>query len=213
MGPRLEPRKIGVLAAFTSEMIAADSIEQFTTAAITEAAAALLDLKMFSTDAASAIAPAGILAGATSVTASSVAAPWAIGSDVGALVQALAVNGGGLEPVIIAAPAQAAALRMWKQESFYTILASVALPAGTVCAVESSSFVSGLDGVPRFEVRNGATLNFENATPGDIVSGGVPATPVEDLFSTDAIGLKMIMRASWGMRNPAHVSIVEGVSW
>lgn len=213
MGPKLEPRKLGVLSAFTSEMIAADSVVEFTTAAITEAAAALLDLKMFSTDPASATAPAGILLGATTVTPTSAAAPWAISSDVGSLVQALAPFGAGIQPVIIAAPSQAASLRMWRQESFYTILASVALPAGTVVAVELSSFVSGLDGLPRFETKNGATLHFEDTSPTDISTGGVVATPVQDLFSTDAVGLKMILKASWAMRNPKHVAIVENVTW
>jgi hypothetical protein len=213
-GPTLAPRKLGVLATFTSEMAMADSVEEFTTAAIKEGAAALLDKKMFSTDVASATAPAGILLGATTVTATSIAEPWAISSDIGALVQALATNGGGLEPVIIAAPAQAASLRMWRQSDFYSILASVALAAGTVVAVESSSFVSGLDGLPEFSTSKGATLHYEDTSPTDIVSsGGAVAAPVKNLFQTDVIGLKMILRASWAMRNAKHVSIVEGVTW
>ena len=154
-GPKLEPRKLGVLSSYSYEMAQADSVEEFVTAAIKEASAALLDLKMFSTDAASATAPAGILLGATTVTASSVAAPWAISSDVGALIGALATNGGGLEPVLVASPPQAAALRMWRQQDFFPILPSVALAAGTVVAVEASSFVSGLDGLPEFSTSTG----------------------------------------------------------
>lgn len=213
-GPKLTPHKLGVLASFSRELVEAGSnIEQFTEAAIRESAAALLDLQMFSTNAGDAIYPPGILLGATSVTATSVSAPWAISSDIGALVQALANYGGGLEPVIIAAPAQAAALRMWRQADFYTILASVALAAGTVVAVEASSFVSGQDGIPEFSTSTGATLHEEDTTPTDIVSGGVPATPVKSLFQVDIIGLRMILRASWAMRNAKHVAIVTGVSW
>jgi hypothetical protein len=147
------------------------------------------------------------------VTASTVAVPWAISADIGALVQALAVNGGGLEPVLIAAPAQAAALRMWRQADFFPILASVALSAGTVVAVESSSFVSGLDGVPEFSTSQGATIHLEDTTPKDIVAGGVVAAPTKSLFQTDLIGLKMILRASWAMRNVKHVAVVTGVTW
>jgi hypothetical protein len=207
-GPKLEPRKLAVIATFTREMVAADSIEDFTTMAIREAAATLLDRKMFSTDAKDALSPGGILAGATSVTASTAAAPWAISSDIGALVDALARQGGGLEPVIIAAPGQAASLRMWRQQDFYDIYASPA-PAGTVIAVESSSFVSGTSGLPEFSTSTGASLHMESASPGDI-SG---STPVKNLFQTDLVGLKMILRASWGMRNPAHVAIMTGTSW
>ena len=212
-GPKLQPRKLGVLATFSREMAEADSIEEFTTAGIKEASAALLDLQMFSTNPGDATHPPGILLGANAVTASTVAVPWAISADIGALVQALATNGGGLEPILIAAPAQAAALRMWRQADFFPILASVALPAGTVVAVEASSFVSGLDGIPEFDTSTGATFHEEDTTPTDIVAGSVAATPVKSLFQTDVIGLRMILRASWGMRNVKHVAIVSGVSW
>jgi len=53
-GPKLEPRKLAVITAYTSEMIMADSIEEFVTQAIKEAAAALLDTAMFSANAADA---------------------------------------------------------------------------------------------------------------------------------------------------------------
>jgi hypothetical protein len=213
-GPKLVPRKLAVLTTYTHEMVEADSIEDFVTAAIREASAALLDQAMFSTNAGDATKPPGILVGATNVPPTSAAAPWAISSDIGSLVDALARAGGGLEPVIVAAPGQAASLRMWRQESFYEIFASLALPAGTVVAVESSSFVSGLDGIPDFSTSIGATLHMEDTAPADIVgAGGTVAVPVKNLFQEDLIGLKMILRASWGLRNPAHVAIMEGTSW
>jgi hypothetical protein len=209
-GPKLEPRKLAVLATFTSEMVLADSIEEFVTAAIREAAAALLDQELFSNHAPSSSAPGGILNGATTVAPSGATAVWAISSDIGALVEALANAGGGLEPILIAAPAQAAALRMWRQEDFYEIFASLALPAGTVVAVESSSFVSGLDGIPEFSTSTGATIHMEDTSPvTDLMTG----TPVKSMFQTDVIALKMILRASWGMRNPAHVAVVSGCTW
>lgn len=215
LGPKLEPKKLGVLATFSREMAAADSVEDFTAAAIKEGAAALLDLQMFSTNPGDATHPPGILLGATTVPPAPAtgAGGWIISSDIGALVQALAINGGGLEPILICAPAQAAVLRMWRQADFYPILASVALPAGTVVAVEGSSFVSGLDGIPEFSTSTGTTIHMETTTPTDIVVGGAAATPVKSLFQVDLIGLKMILRASWGMRNAKHVAIVEGVSW
>ena len=211
-GPKLTPHKLAVLTTYSREMAEADSLESFATVAIKEGAAALLDLKMFSTDVGTATSPPGILLGATAVTASTAATPWAISTDVGNLVGALAQYGGGLEPILICSPSQAASLRMWKQESFYTILASVALAPGTIVAVESSSFVSGLDGVPEFATSTGATLHMEDTTPADIASsGGTVAQPVKNLYQTDLIGLRMILRASWGMRNQKHVAVVSGV--
>ena len=212
-GPKLEPRKLAVMTSYTREMVIADSIEEFVTAAIKEAAAALLDQAMFSTNPGDATVPPGILVGATTVPASAATEPWAISMDIGALVEALAQNGGGLEPAIIAAPAQAAALRMWRQEDFYEIYASLALPSGTVVAVEKSSFVSGLEGVPRFESSQNATYHYEDTTPQDIVSGGVSATPTKSLFQIDTVSLRVVLLAAWGMRNPAHVAIMSDVTW
>jgi hypothetical protein len=195
-------------------MLMADSIEEFVTAAIKEAAAALLDQAMFSTNPGDATVPAGILVGATTVTPSAAAEPWAITTDIAALIEALAQNGGGLEPALICSPSNAASLRMWRQETYNEVYPSLALPKGTVVAVEKSSFVSGLDGVPRFEIGTGATIHMESATPADIVSaGGVPAAPVKSLFQVDVVGLRMTLMAAWGMRNPAHVAIMSGTSW
>jgi hypothetical protein len=138
-------------------MIESSAIEAVARMAIQEAAAALLDQRMFSTTPADADGPAGILSGATSVPPSSATAAWAISSDIGALIEALAQHGGGLTPIIVAAPAQAAALRMWRQQDFYDVYASLALSSGTVIAIESSSFVSAVDPVPVFSVASGST--------------------------------------------------------
>jgi hypothetical protein len=211
-GPTLTPHKLGVLSTFSREMAESDSIEEFVTQAIKEAAAALLDLQMFSTNPGDETHPPGILIGATTVAPTADTEAWAISSDIGSLVEALALNGAGLEPVIIAAPGQAAALRMWRQADFYPVLGSLALPSGTVVAVEASSFVSGQDGIPEFSTSKGATIHMEDTTPTDINDGAV-AAPVRSLFQTDVIGLKMILRASWAMRNQKHVAIVEGVTW
>ena len=67
--------------------------------------------------------------------------------------------------------------------------------------------------MPDFEVSIGATIHEESSTPADIVAGGVASTPVKTYFQIDAIALKMTLKASWGMRNPAHVSVVAGVTW
>jgi hypothetical protein len=212
-GPKLQPRKLVVLTGYTREMVESSAIEAFTRMAITESTAALVDQQMFSTNAGDATKPAGILTGATTVTPSTATSAWAISSDIGALVQALAQHGGGLVPVIVAAPAQAAALRMWRQQDFYDIYASAALTAGTVVAVESTSFVSALGGAPRFEVGDSMAIHEEDSAPTDIVTGGVLATPTKSYFQIDSIGLRMTLMVTWGLRNPAHVAIVTGVSW
>ena len=80
----------------------------------------------------------------TPLTATSRGSQNALSKDVEGLVNTLATNGGGIDVVFIAAPAQAAAMRLWAGPHFsFPILASAALANGTVVAVEASSFVSG----------------------------------------------------------------------
>ena len=65
-GPKLEPRKLGVLTGYSREMVdATAALEAFVRMAIQEGAAALLDQQMFTTNAGTAAAPAGILLGAS----------------------------------------------------------------------------------------------------------------------------------------------------
>ena len=111
-GPQLVPRKLAVISAYTREMVEVSAIEAFTRMAITEAAAAQLDARMFSITPADASGPGGILIGATVVDPADPAGAggWIISKDIGALIGALANHGGGLQPVLVAAPAQCAAL-------------------------------------------------------------------------------------------------------
>lgn len=213
-GPTLRPKKIGVLSAYTREQAESSSIDVFIRQALTEAVGLALDAAMFST-APEGAQPPGILTNAVSVTASTASAGWALSADIGSLVEGLSSVGAGAEPILVCAPHQYASLHTWTSEAvkFYPTFASTALPAGTVIAIERSSFVSSYDPTPDFSTSIGAAVHFESATPTDIVAGGTPATPVKSMFQDDLIGLKMLLRTAWNLRNPAHVSLVEGVSW
>lgn len=213
-GPTLRPKKIGVLSAFTREQAESSSIEVFIRAALTEAAGLALDQKLFSSDPEGA-APPGILAAATVVPPSTAAAGWALSADIGGLVQALSLYGAGLDPILICAPHQFAALHTWTSEAahYYPTFASAALASGTIVALERSSFVSSYDATPEFSTTIGAALHFEDSAPADIVAGGTIASPIKSMFQTDTVGLKMVLRAAWGLRNAQHVAIVQGVSW
>src|SRR5262249_51100101 len=61
VGAVLEPRKLGVIAVFTSEIAASSNVEEFTRAVVSESAALALDAAMFSTNADDGAHPAGLL--------------------------------------------------------------------------------------------------------------------------------------------------------
>ncbi len=56
-------------------------------------------------------------------------------------------------------------------------------------------------------------------TPSDIGTGTAPdavvAAPTQSFFQTDAIGLRLIIGASWTLRAPAAtaVAVITGATW
>jgi hypothetical protein len=207
-GAVLEPRKLGVISVFTAEIAESANVEDFTRAVVSESAALALDAAMFSTNSDDGAHPAGLLYGVTPLTATSGGGLGAMQGDLKALAGALAGAGGGMNPVLVAAVAQATSLKLLAGPRFdVPILPSTALASGTVVLIEASSLVSGFDSVPEFETSRVSLLHMEDATPAEF-----PAAPMKSMWQADSFALKMILRGSWAMRAP-HVAYITGATW
>jgi hypothetical protein len=211
----LVPRKCAVIAVFTREMAESSNIEAVVRQTLGEASGLAIDAALFSNTPADDTRPAGLLNGVTPITAAP-AGPDAMARDLAALITTLAANGAGLAPAIIAAPAQALAIKLSVGPHFDIPVLSApvlatASPARTVIALEASSLVTGFDATPEFNVSRAGSLHMEDDLPRHIVDG-TPATPVRSLFQTDALALRMLLRAAWGMRAP-HLSWVTNTNW
>jgi hypothetical protein len=212
-GATIAPRKMGVITAFTREVAESSNVEMVARTTISEAAAQVLDQTMFDANPGDATRPAGLLNGVTALTPTAGGGLAAFDGDMKQLIGALAAAGAGLNPVIVCAPAQAVATKILAGPRFdVPVLPSAGLAAGTVIAIEPSSFVSGFDGVPEFETNSGL-LHFEDTSPQDITGGSPsPAVPVKSLFQVDAVALRMILKGAWAMRAP-HVAYLTGATW
>ena len=207
----LRPRKLAVLMAYTREQIESSNIEAVVRQTLGEAAGLALDVKMFSGDAASASAPAGLFAGVSGQTPTAGGGSVAMQGDLKNLFAALAGAGGGKTAVIVCALPQAVTLKTSVGPKFdYDIIASASLPTGTVAVVEVASFVSGFSSAPEFETGKDATLHFEDTSPADPIMGGVP---VRSMFQLDSTALRMNLWAAYGMRAVGHVQWCSGVTW
>jgi hypothetical protein len=211
----LRPRRLSVISVYTREMAESSNIEKVVRATLGEATGLALDAKMFSADAASANAPPGLFAGTAPLTPVAGGGDSAMHGDVANLFAALAANAGGKTAVIVAALPQAVRLKMSVGPKFdYDILASTALAAGTVAVVEVASFVSGFSSVPEFSTSKVGAVHMEDTAPADIVStGGAVASPVKSLFQVDAIALKTILWAAWGLRAAGHAQWIQNCTW
>jgi hypothetical protein len=208
----LRPRKLAVLSVVTREMAESSNIEEVVRQTLGEATGLALDLAMFSSFAGDATRPPGLFAGATPITPTAGGGSNAVYTDLKNLFAALAAaHSAGKTAIIVAAAPQAVVLKSTVGPQFDTpILASTALVAGTVGVVESVSFVSGFGSTPEFSVSKTGAVHFEDTTPSADIG---TAVPVKSLFQIDALGLKMTLSASWGMRAANHAQVISGTSW
>jgi hypothetical protein len=220
-GPVLTATKLAVLVTMTREITEASNIEDVVRVLVTEAAGLALDAALFSTNAATAAQPAGILNGLSALTATAGASLGfdACGQDLGKLTGDIAARAGGLHSFFIAAPAQATSIRFWAGGQFgrtpggdlLPVAAAAGLAPGTVICLEPESLALTLSD-PQFSVATVAAVHQEDTNPLDISSGGTLASPVKSMFQTDALALRMTLSANWGMRAP-HVAYMTGVGW
>src|SRR5262249_31582737 len=135
------------------------------------------------------------------------------------LVGTLVAAYGGRDVVLVMNPQQATSLKLLSGPKFdLPVLPSSVVAAGTVIAIEASSFVSGFDSVPEFQTVDAPLFHFEDTSPTDITGGTPsPAVPVRSPFQVDSIALIMTLKAAWAMRtatpNPVHVAYMANVSW
>lgn len=219
-GPTLTPSKLAVIVGFTREVatFGVQDMNAVVRQVLGEASALALDAAVLSSTAASAgVRPAGILNGVTPITPTAGGGENALSKDIANLVQALATAGAGVDVIFVAAPGQAASLKIWAGPQFdYPVLASAALAAGTIVALEAGSFASAFSAVPNFESSTEALLHFEDTTPLPIGTPGGPPTvaaPTRSLWQTDCIALRMILDCSWGIRASGHVQVINSVTW
>jgi Phage capsid family len=169
-GANLEPRKLCVIATFTREVTEQADVERIVREALQRSASLALDAAIFSNAAGDTTKPSGILNNITPLSPTAGGNQLAMITDIANLIGELNDKGGGANPIFIASPETATAMRLWAPPAFnYPILASNAVTVDTVIAIEGPAFVSGF-------------------------------SPMRSLFQTDCVALKMILRASWCVR-------------
>jgi hypothetical protein len=208
-GATLVPCKLSTISVVTREMIEGGNAEVVITAKLTESVGPALDAALFSTSVATPDAPAGLLAGVTALTPSTASVLRdAMMMDLSTLVGAVARVAANSETCIVAAPEQAAAIRLMAEIDDYPVMASAALPKGTVIAVAAAALASAFDGVPQVESSRQVALQMDDTSPGMPDVGKTMST-----FQTDSTAIKMRMSASWVLRAINAIAWMQNVSW
>jgi Phage capsid family len=217
-GATLVPKKVAAIFAVTRDLLShsVPNAEKLIRAAATETLGAEIDSAMFDAAASSTTRPAGLRFNVSTVTAAS-ASSDAMQKDLGALAQAVSAVG-GMNIAFVAAPGEAVKIALRAGPEFkFPVLASGGLASGFIMAVALPALVSAVDPNVRFDISSQATVHFEDTTPLQLSSGAqgsaVPASPTRSLWQTDAIGFRLVVEVSWGLRAAGAVAWTSAVTW
>jgi hypothetical protein len=167
-----------------------------------------LDKALFSDDAETPLAPAGLRAGVTPISAGA-----SMSEDLGNLVETIAAAGFDPESAaFLAAPAQAMAMRLVAGPHFeYKIIGAHGLPPKTVMAIDTGALAFSYADAPEVQLRKEPSIHFADA-PLPLVNSGVVASPAKNLWQCGLMALRTIARIAWAA-GAGSVAVVEGVSW
>jgi hypothetical protein len=211
-GVSLLPHKIALITTLTSEMLQSSNAEAIVRTVLVESTAVGLDAALFSANAATADAPAGLLNGIAPLTASTGGTGAnrtdALLDDLKALTAALAPVAGGSPIVFVVNPVDAISLAYrLVQQLTDVVLSSAAVPAGTIIAIAVNALASGYDPTPEITASREAELHMSDA-PTD-----VPAAPTMTMFQSNRVALKIRMPLAWTLRDVRGLAWVQSIVW
>ncbi|KRR14534.1 hypothetical protein [Bradyrhizobium valentinum] len=205
-------RKVALIAALTNELetatasVASTIIEHVLKVAVGNGLAKVL----FSADAATDLAPPGLLFGVTPIAAGA-----SMSDDLSALAGAISAAGIDAESVVfVAAAEQAMAIKLAAGPHFNHRVISANIAPGMIVAVAVDGLAIAGSGVPVVDVSKHGTLHL--ADPAEqIALPGAPATiaaPVISMLQTDSFALRCVARLSWSAA-PGAVAWIENAAW
>ncbi len=211
-GPTIDGYKLATIVPLTGEMIRNSNAEAFVRQALLENIGPSLDAALFSAAASVAgVSPAGILNGISALAASSATTPIdAMVADIQTIAKALAPAAGGSPPVLVAAPAQAAALALRTPRDLWPVLACAAVPDKTVIGIVPAGLATVIE-PPRIEASS-ATAHTDTA-PTDIATAGGVAYPTRSFFQIDAVALRLTLPVCWARRSASGVAWIQNTLW
>jgi hypothetical protein len=214
-GPTLTPHKLALMTTVTDEMLRNPNAETLIRQALIESCGPAIDKVLFSNSAATAAAPAGLLAGISGLTPASSAAgkDQIIVDDLQALSLAIAPVAGNGNVVVVASPDAAVALRLRVLREDVPILVSASLAPKTVIMVATNAVASAMEGAPQVDASPHTSLHRETNPQPIVNDSGTVAIPVGSVFQTGQVGIRLRWPISWALRDPRGLSWMSSVNW
>jgi hypothetical protein len=191
-------------------MLNSSPAEELVRMVLLDACGPAIDKQLFSTTAAAADRPAGLLNGITGLSPTTGGGEAALISDVKALASSVAPVAGNSPIVIVGSPDVSVGLRLWlRQAPEWPILTSTSLAPKTIIAVAVNAVVSAVEGAPVIDAQREAEFQSDTAPAAD----GSLGTPRYSMFQKDSVALRLLWPISWCLRTPTAVAWMSPVTW
>jgi HK97 family phage prohead protease len=224
----LSPHKMGVISVFSRELARYSNpqIEGLLRSEIMIDTAITVDTLLLDAVAGSAVRPPGLTNGVTALTPSALGGYKSILADLMSLAAPFDAANAGRILALLMNKQEARRMVMtigpaldfgWLDPILteFHLLVSTTIPAGHVYMVDAADFVS-VNGEAEFETSEQAVLHMEDTTPLDIGTPGTPPTvaaPVQSMFQTAQIALRLLLDITWAMRRLGMVQHITPVNW
>jgi hypothetical protein len=150
------------------------------------------------------------LNGITPIGAATGGGLTAMAKDIGALVEAVSATC-ALDLVFVSDPGTVTRMKMQVMPGFdFDVLASNAIPAGTVIAVGLPGLVSAGSPTPRIDVSRDVETAMDTAPPSD---GSIGSVALKSSFQTDTPAIRFVSEMTWGLRSPSCLEYVASITW
>jgi HK97 family phage prohead protease/HK97 family phage major capsid protein len=227
----LTPHKMGVISVFTKEVAKYSNpqIEGLLRQEIRGDTADTIDTLLIDATVGSSTRPAGLLYGVSALTASTDGGWAAIMQDIDTLAAPFDTAKAGRNLVLLMNKREArklnfvpgpddklGSMRQMLADSGITAIASVNVPAGRLIMVDAADFATAVEDQPEFEASEQAVIHMEDTSPAQIGTAGSPnvvAAPVQSMFQTASIALRMLLDVTWAMRRTGMVQWIDGADW
>jgi hypothetical protein len=165
-----------------------------------------LDAAFFSSGAATASTPAGILNGISPLTASTNTDSYGgFAEDVSSLINSVSAVGGKGPFLFIGSPGRITTMRMHyateENPIDFDVIMSNAV-GNNLVVVAPRAIVAALSAEPEVETANAATLVMDTS-PG---AAGTTGTGEKEMWQTDSLAIKVRWPVSWAVRDPRAVA-------
>jgi hypothetical protein len=170
-----------------------------------------LDKALFSTNAPTAISPAGLLYNTPALPASG---GTTLSEDLGSVVESIANAGFDPEEVVfIASTRQALAMRLLAGPQFeYKIIGTPALPPKSIMGVDPSALAFAYAGQPETVMAREPTIHFADTPLPLVDNSGVVASPSKNLWQAGCLAIRTKAMVAWAA-GAGSIAWVTGVAW